>query len=313
MAELSPGLTPDADSKRSAPFQVIRIHRLLGSFVLGHLLILPILTVAVLVWLCLGDPLSEDAGLSLLFSAYGLLAYGWLIWLIRRRLRREGIPLTTFAGPPPRMGLLPFWGWVLMLVASSFGLLLPNDLLLLAQHRPLENGLMELWPDGDLAANLYNAFELIGAVIAAPWAEELLFRGIFLHRLTVKWNLREAIVISSLIFGLLHGFNPGAVVFGLLMSLIYLESGSLRLTICCHSLHNGLIYLLSWLEACRVLAFKAEALIFALDALCLILSLFTLGYWFQAHRSAWQIYPPFLRINCQPDPAAQKSRQNCPG
>lgn len=285
---------------------------MLGRFVLGHLLILPILAVLAVVWLCFGAPLPEDAGLSLLFAAYGLLAYGWLIWVIRRGLLRQGIPLQVFSGPPPRMGLLPFWAWMLMMVASSFGLLLPTDLLLLAQHQPLDKGLLELWTDADLPANLYNALELINAVIAAPWAEELLFRGIFLHRLTVKWNLREAIVISSLIFGLLHGFNPGAVVFGLLMSLIYLESGSLRLTICCHSLHNGLIYLLSWLVASRVLAFNAEAMIFAMDALCLVLSLFTLGYWFKAHRSAWERYPPFLRLSSQSGPAAQKSTQSCP-
>lgn len=280
--------------KRPAPFQAIRIHKLLIVFVLGHLMILPLIFALGVAWILLDDAPWQDANFELLFELYSHLFYALLVWLCWRALKRNGLPLLAFLGPFPTMSLFVFIGMTLMLVISSFGLALPTDLLLLSQGEEVNHGLPLLWADGDLLATVYNVLTVIGGVFWAPLAEELCFRGIFLHRLTVKWNLREAIILSSLIFGLLHGLNIGAVVFGLVMSLIYLETGSLRLTICLHSLHNALIYLLAWLSVTNILPLMNPNVILQIEVLCLAIGGTALWYWFYIREQAWLLYPPFL-------------------
>ncbi len=280
--------------ERPAPFQAIRIYKLLIRFVLGHLIILPLIFGLGVVWLWLSDSLWSDAYLDLLFEAYAHLSYSWLVWICWRALKRNGLPLRAFLGPMPDMSLFLFAGITLMLVISSFGLALPTSLLQLSQGEEVSHGLPTLWTDGDRLAIVYNVLTVISGVFWAPLAEELCFRGIFLHRLTVKWNLREAIILSSLIFGLLHGLNIGAVVFGLVMSLIYLETASLRLTICLHSLHNALVYLMAWMSLTNVLPLMNPNVILQFEVICLAIGGTALWYWFYVRDQAWNLYPPFL-------------------
>jgi membrane protease YdiL (CAAX protease family) len=48
---------------------------------------------------------------------------------------------------------------------------------------------------------------LLGYLIQGP-AEEVLFRGYLLENLRDQWGVRWAVVVSSIAFGLFHGFNP---------------------------------------------------------------------------------------------------------
>jgi len=48
---------------------------------------------------------------------------------------------------------------------------------------------------------------LIGFALQGP-AEEVLFRGYFLENVRAQWGVRQAVVASSLAFGLMHSFNP---------------------------------------------------------------------------------------------------------
>ena len=79
-------------------------------------------------------------------------------------------------------------------------------------------------------------------LIAAPITEELLFRGVMLHRFAVKWGLGPAIVVSSVLFGLVHQLNfVGAAAFGLVMSLLYVRTRTLIVPIGCHVLSNAVV------------------------------------------------------------------------
>jgi uncharacterized protein len=77
-------------------------------------------------------------------------------------------------------------------------------------------------------------------VVIAPIIEEILFRGFLLHRWSLKWGTQRAILASSLAFGVLHADVLGHTVFGVVMCLLYVRSGTLRLPIAAHMLNNGL-------------------------------------------------------------------------
>jgi uncharacterized protein len=77
---------------------------------------------------------------------------------------------------------------------------------------------------------------LIGFALQGP-AEELLFRGYILENVRAQWGVRQAVVASSLAFGLMHAFNPAfgplpfvnLVLFGVAMALykIYVDDNQL--------------------------------------------------------------------------------------
>ena len=95
-----------------------------------------------------------------------------------------------------------------------------------------------IYTDGFTYPFLPNLLGLISLIIVAPVIEEVAFRGILLHRWSYKWGVKKAIVISSLVFALLHTDPVGAFVFGLGMCVLYLRSQSLWVPIFCHAAHN---------------------------------------------------------------------------
>lgn len=92
-------------------------------------------------------------------------------------------------------------------------------------------------------AILLNVITFCSIVIMAPIFEEYLFRGVLLQRWSQKWNVRRAIIVSSLIFAVLHTDIIGAFLYGVVMSLLYLKTQSLLVPILCHILNN----LIAWL------------------------------------------------------------------
>ncbi|MCZ3366018.1 MULTISPECIES: CPBP family intramembrane glutamic endopeptidase [Methanobacterium] len=93
----------------------------------------------------------------------------------------------------------------------------------------------------------YNFLIVLITVLVAPVVEEFLFRGVILQRLAVKWGTTAGVLISSFIFGILHGDILGAFVFGIFMSLLYINTRTLLVPIACHILNNGLAFGLSFI------------------------------------------------------------------
>ena len=92
---------------------------------------------------------------------------------------------------------------------------------------------------------LYNAIEIISIIIIAPITEEVLFRGIFLHRWSTKWSIATATIISSIVFGCLHFNFIGISMLGFVLALTYLRTKSLIIPIAIHFLNNLIAVLLS--------------------------------------------------------------------
>ncbi len=84
----------------------------------------------------------------------------------------------------------------------------------------------------------YNCLQLLFIILFAPVIEEILFRGILLQRWAIKWGLVPSLIVSSLLFGLLHLNMLGLFIFGLIMCLIYLKTHTLFIPIAIHSLNN---------------------------------------------------------------------------
>lgn len=97
-----------------------------------------------------------------------------------------------------------------------------------------------------------NPLGIISIVVMAPLVEELLFRGAIQGHLMRKWKMPYlGIVVSSLIFGVVHG-NPAQIPFafvvGMALGWMYYLTGSLIPGMLMHFINNGssvLLYVLS--------------------------------------------------------------------
>ena len=94
---------------------------------------------------------------------------------------------------------------------------------------------------GSASNQLDLMYIVIYTVILVPIAEELTFRGVILNRLNNKVNFIYAIIISSLLFSLVHGFGrlTPTFFFGLCMCVIYLKTNNIIIPIIIHVLNNA--------------------------------------------------------------------------
>lgn len=86
----------------------------------------------------------------------------------------------------------------------------------------------------------------ISSVLLAPIIEEIVFRGFILRRLTYRYNLRSAILISSLLFGAIHIHMSflGTFLHGIVYAIVAVRFGSLYASMIVHGTYNGLIFVL---------------------------------------------------------------------
>ncbi|WPC39435.1 type II CAAX endopeptidase family protein [Clostridium sp. JS66] len=106
------------------------------------------------------------------------------------------------------------------------------------------NGLLEELNKSD-SNSLYSIIiNGIAASFIAPIVEELIFRGVILNRLKIKIGVKKAIIVSSILFGMIH-YELGilsAIIFGVCMSLIYLKTRNIFATITIHIINNFMIF-----------------------------------------------------------------------
>jgi membrane protease YdiL (CAAX protease family) len=87
------------------------------------------------------------------------------------------------------------------------------------------------------------------ACVAAPFVEELFFRGILLHRWARRWGTVRAVVASSALFAVLHGEWLGHFLFGVAMCALYLRTRTLWLPMLAHALSNFIVALFTLPDA----------------------------------------------------------------
>jgi len=161
---------------------------------------------------------------------YYLLAVGipfWIVYSIRKRKTNT----TAFNFKIENKLVIPFV--IIASVALLFGVISPiSDLIPMPEF--FKKALVEL-------ASQKGFFTFLYMVIAAPILEELTFRGIMLDGLLKKYSPIKAILISSLLFGLVH-LNPWQFIAGLFLGVfmgwVYYKTKSLSFTIIIHAAVN---------------------------------------------------------------------------
>ncbi len=88
---------------------------------------------------------------------------------------------------------------------------------------------------------------LVMAGVVAPFAEELVFRGLLFPWLRARLGVPAAVLLSALVFAALHGaaiLIPALTVVGAAFAVIYQRCGSLWPAILAHSVFNGIMIVL---------------------------------------------------------------------
>ncbi len=163
----------------------------------------------------------------LLFAIY-VVAVGW------RGMRWEEFGLRPARG----IWYLRAFGIALVALFATGGL----NLLLqgLLGGEPANPQFAMIAPAGFSWFGLIGMLFMVGGVV--PFAEELLFRGLFYAWLRERRGVTTAVVVSSLLFSLLHGIlwlAPALFVVGMILALVYEKSGSLWVAVLVHGLFNS--------------------------------------------------------------------------
>ncbi len=215
----------------------------MGIAVLGILCVLGILIVLGIVAYAIdGEPLSEGTDIALQ-AAFALSLIG--------------VPLAFALGTAPkgeaiaRLGLRRFdltWaGWAFVAVVAFFVVMIPYTLLL----EPETQETVDAIADEQSVAILIALGILV--VIAAPISEEIFFRGFFFGALRRSLPFWAAMVISGLVFGLVHlptgpAQAPPLALFGMALAWLYERSGSLGPPIAAHAFLNWNAFMITIID-----------------------------------------------------------------
>ncbi len=90
-------------------------------------------------------------------------------------------------------------------------------------------------------------YAVITGIIIAPFLEEIFFRGIVLRKLE-NFGIPIAVILSSLLFALLHGISIGLIykfVFGIVLAILIYKTKTIMSSIVCHMLNNTIAIFIS--------------------------------------------------------------------
>lgn len=94
-------------------------------------------------------------------------------------------------------------------------------------------------------------FGVVSACLAAPIAEEILYRGVLFRSLDNRLPLSVAVVVSSIVFALVHFYTIPSLIMvasvGAICALSYSASRSLLTAIVLHALYNASIKIPEWI------------------------------------------------------------------
>lgn len=133
----------------------------------------------------------------------------------------------------------------------------------------------------EVADSLYGGsiiFEFIAMVIIAPLLEEILFRGIIFARLREYMSVKVAIVISALIFGIIHGNvvqGIYAFIIGICLAYIYERYNTLLAAVLFHMAANLMSVIMTECEP--VVRLISKALVYnIIGVVCLVMGIIML-------------------------------------
>ena len=178
------------------------------------------------------DPSSMSFGAQILIAT--ILGTGIPCWIIYH-IRKKKTNISSFNLSIENRRIIP----LIVLVAIPLNLGIAGPLIELV---PMTDFFREMIREMVLEmASDQGLLMFIALVIAAPILEELIFRGIMLDGLLRIYSPTKAVIVSSLLFGLIH-LNPAQFVGGALvggfMGWVYVHTRSVMATILIHAAFN---------------------------------------------------------------------------
>ncbi|MEM7427738.1 MAG: CPBP family intramembrane glutamic endopeptidase [Pseudomonadota bacterium] len=113
----------------------------------------------------------------------------------------------------------------------------------------LEDWTPIIWYRTETVYVVCSIVNVIAAVILAPVVEEFFFRGLLFSRFLKRFGLIAAMIVPSLLFGVLHADVLGAFFFGVILSFLFLRTGSLVGPIIIHMSNNALAVLTEFADS----------------------------------------------------------------
>ncbi len=190
-----------------------------------------------------------DDDLSTIVLAQGLAFHGVALVLIVVAYRRAGLA-QTLTPSPERLAVRTIFKQIVrfffagVFLAMLLGKGWEQLLVLLAEagfmKPPAPQELVELFTEGGL--NWRTAALIFLAVVIAPISEEFVFRAGLYRFLKGRFSARTALVVSSLLFAMMHfntlSFLP-LLLIGMLLCRAYERSGNILVPIGFHALFNA--------------------------------------------------------------------------
>ena len=188
--------------------------------------------------------------LALLFPALRSPSFIW-VGIVLLHLGTLTVMLCCEPQLIPRFKSSDFWNGAKRLMCTLPFVLLTNGLLFFIFHligyEPKSQDVITLFVESDAWVRLQL---VVAAVFIAPICEEVFFRGILMGNLESKKGFHFAALISSVAFGVVHGFSEGFLALTILgygFALAYRRRGRIEESIAMHSLFNAGSLFMVWL------------------------------------------------------------------
>lgn len=214
-----------------------------------------VLSISIVLWtivLMLGGPILAElmilfgGGVDLSYEVSGIITQISLLaiflFLIYRSMGLEHA-LSMFKIGSTWMHV----AW-LVLIIMSIDLIIESTLFATFEIIGIEAEEESYWFDSESVNKFTISLAIVNLVVLAPIMEEVVFRGYVLDSCRSFFQEREAVIMSSCLFGLMHFFyGPFGIVMisigGALYAWIRLRTNSIIPAIICHSLWNGIQYI----------------------------------------------------------------------
>lgn len=189
-----------------------------------------------------------EAGLYFITTIVSSLFTAWVVhWLVVARLGQSletlGLVECPVSNVPTVLGLYFITFFPLAAVTILWQLALFGG----TGSAPESQAVVQLFEKSVREHDTLSlAILVVLGVLVAPITEELLFRGLILGWLRVRWGTWMGAAISSVLFAAVHG-SLGALVpllaLGMLLAYIAIRTGSIYCAMLYHAVFNGVSFL----------------------------------------------------------------------
>ncbi|WP_226035243.1 CPBP family intramembrane glutamic endopeptidase [Aquibacillus saliphilus] len=207
--------------------------------VIGKIVLLMVLSFLALLFL----DFTSNIDLNRINDLYSVIIYVGTIFILFRSFKVKGIKREHIIGNVSirHKGWIKYISTLLFIMVFSVFSFLALLYLITGMYEELIQEVLSTTnePQNPVGIPILLSTFII-TVILAPFAEELLFRGFLFNRWGVTIGLGKAMMISSIVFSLIH-FNGGFIgqfIFSIFVCIIYVKTKKLIIPIILHGLNN---------------------------------------------------------------------------